>query len=112
MGNVTKWFKEHRVQIREYLMEKNVNDMAPNSWWIQLMIVENISFESSESRKLLQSRDIIICEQENILNELVNTYLEFIQVEKYDLETIGNEVSFFDIFIKLNNICIINRKMY
>ena len=49
MGNVTKWFKEHRVQIREYLMEKNVNDMAPNSWWIQLMIVENISFESSES---------------------------------------------------------------
>ena len=88
MHQVSRWFKQHRIRINEYLIQRDKTELISNNWWILLYVVDNIAQEASYIVKDLQNKSIFLDQQSKLLNKLKCIYINFIQAELIDLEVI------------------------
>eukprot|EP00171_Calliarthron_tuberculosum_P003122 IDg3122t1 len=57
MFKVSDWFKKHRINVEEYLEEKNPSCKPADRWWVQLMIVAAFSARAVGGRGPLSQDD-------------------------------------------------------
>ena len=76
MSKVSNWFKVHRVQLLQYLEEKNPICKPPMKWWLIILFIADISayatatFHSLEglTTLLFAQRQGLICLQSNFMH--------------------------------------------
>ena len=86
MGKVLSWLVLHRVEVQQYLLEKNLEWTPPNTWWVFMYTMNAIVYEANIAFQDLQGITTLISQQRVRLKELVNTYILMSQMEGHICE--------------------------
>jgi arsenate reductase-like glutaredoxin family protein len=76
MAKVCQWFKEKRVDVHEYLQQKQPNCTPNAKWWVQLMAVAAFSNKTSTTFKLLQGHSVTVAAQHAHIDSLQTSLMQ------------------------------------
>ena len=74
MGKVLKWLVLHRVEVQQYLLEKNLDWAPSRDWWVFTYTMHELVHEANFVFEELQGMQTLIMQQQLHLKGLVNTY--------------------------------------
>ena len=94
LGKVCKWFCKHRVQILEYLDEKNPSCKPENHWWIYVAACETIIKEVNVAFAAGQGLTTLVGEQKKSLDKLKRNLLEIVHGNRVIFEEPDDEVNY------------------
>jgi hypothetical protein len=98
LGRVLTFYKKYRRQIIQHTNENHPEKLPTDEWWVITNAVSPAIDEINVTFAKLQSRSLLIVQQEEIVNLLIGTLTGMFGIEVVDPENIGdNEVEYVSI---------------
>jgi hypothetical protein len=91
LGRVLIFYKKHRRQIIQHTNENRPEKLPTDEWWVITNAVSPASNEINVTFAKLQSRSVLIVQQEEIVNLLIGTLSSMFGIEVVDPENIGDD---------------------
>ena len=81
LGTMCKWLLDKRVQLLQYIQQKQPTQAPPTWWWIVVAAIGGLAQQTNVVITKLQSKDLIISQQTTLLTGLASSFCQEIQIE-------------------------------